>query len=736
MSRVLQVILGLFGLFLLLLLAAVIIIPMVVDPNDYREQIARAVEEETGRSFEIEGEISLSVFPWLGLEVGGMRLGNPPGFGDQPFAEIGSAAVGARLFPLLSRRLEVSTLRLDGLRVHLVRLRDGSDNWSDLGGAEAAPAEPRTAGEGGFNLERIDGLRLTDARIRFEDRQAGTDLVLDIPRLATSELAPGQPFDVDAQTIASLDGGATEVSTELAARVLLADDFGSAVLREVKLAGEAASGEERHKFTLRVPVLQARFEGPQVAIEGLELGFETRGPQVPGSVQAGSLAAPSVSVDLAAQTLAVPTLRAELAGLSASAELSGTRIVDAPSLAGRVEIAEFSPRALLQRLGEAVPETADPGVLARAAMAARFRAGGDEVQFEELRFGLDDTEITGTAGLGFGAVTRVRADLVLDAIDLDRYLPPEPEADAPPPPSDDVPLAFDWLEGLDLDATFRAGRLTVNRLQLTDIEGRAVARDGVLTLQPFGAALYGGQVRGSARLDARRTPATFTLEQSLSALEVLPFARDLAGFERLAGIARLDAKLSTTAASAAGLMSGLNGELAFDVSDGVFKGINLWYEIQRANALARGRTAPARSSPDTEFRQLMGTAVITDGRLVNQDLVGGLPFLALAGRGEVNLAESALDYRLTATVVRQAIDEATGETSELAGASVPLRLSGSLDSPSVSVDLGGLLRDRATQEALRRLGVDQQDGKTTEQELKDQAEQRLRGLRDRLRRDN
>jgi AsmA protein len=170
--------------------------------------------------------------------------------------------------------------------------------------------------------------------------------------------------------------------------------------------------------------------------------------------------------------------------------------------------------------------------------------------------------------------------------------------------------------------------------------------------------------------------------------------QDLAGFDRLTGVAQLGAKLSTTAASTAGLMSGLNGELSFDVADGALKGVNLWYEIQRANALARGRAAPQRTSADTEFRQLKGTAVIRDGLLVNQDLVGGLPFLGLTGRGEVNLVEAALDYRLNATVIREAIDEATGERSELAGASLPLRLSGSLDSPSVSVDIGGLARGR------------------------------------------
>jgi hypothetical protein len=54
----------------------------------------------------------------------------------------------------------------------------------------------------------------------------------------------------------------------------------------------------------------------------------------------------------------------------------------------------------------------------------------------------------------------------------------------------------------------------------------------------------------------------------------------------------------------------------------------------------------------------------------------------------------------------------------------------------VSVDVGDLLRERATQEALRRLGVDEEDAKSAEQELKERASEGLRGLRDRLRRED
>lgn len=703
MSKVLKIILGLFGLFVALVLAAVIIIPMVVDPNDYRDEIARAVEEETGRSFAIEGEISLSVFPWLGLEVGRMRLGNPPGFGDGHFAEIGSAAVGAKLVPLLSRRLEVSTLRLEGLRVNLVQLADGSSNWSDLADGRSDPvadSAPRATGDQQFRLERIDGLRLSDALLRFDDRRAGRVVEVAIPRLATGELSPGKAFPLEAEALARFDEDGLTAGATLGGII--------------ELAGDSTA----------------------VTIRDLALGVELSGAEVPGGRQSGRLDVPSLSADLDAQTLAIPALTLEAAGLRAAAEVAGTGILDAPALSGRFQLQPFSPRALLRQLGEPAPETADPAVLDRASLEAGFRAGAGQVALEGLRLQLDDTALAGAAAIGFGEVMRIRSELTLDAIDLDRYLPPEAEEAGEQAPGEDVELAFDWLEKLDLDASFKAGTLKINGLTLTNLEGRAVARDGVLTLQPFGAALYGGEVRGTARLDARRTPATFSLEQSLSALQLLPFVRDLAGFEKLTGVAQLGAKLSTTASSTADLMSGLNGELAFDVSDGALKGVNLWYEIQRANALARGRAAPQRSSPDTDFRQLKGTAVIRDGVLVNQDLVGGLPFLALAGQGQVNLVESALDYRLNATVIREAIDEATGERSELAGTTVPLRLRGSLDSPSVSVDLGGVVRERAQQEALQRLGIEPEEGKTAEEELKERAGDKARRLLDRLRKDD
>jgi len=715
MSKALKIILGLIGLLVVVVLAAVIIIPLVVDPNDYRDDIARAVTEETGRDFEIAGEVSLSVFPWLGLEVGQMRLGNPPGFDDAPFLEIGSAAVGARLVPLLSRRLEVSTLRLEGLRLNLVRQADGTANWEGLGasdegaagqdGADADPGDGRgpppdvgpEGADGTFRLERVAGLQLEDALVSFEDRAAGTIVEAAVPTLSTGELEPGQPFDLEAETVVTLGGGESTLDAQLEATVQFAEDFGAVALRDFRITGGFESEGRRQAFALRVPELDA---------------------------------------DLQAQTLVAPEVSAEAAGVEAMLDVTGERIIDAPSFRGRLVVATFSPREVFGRLGIEAPETADSGVLSSASLQTDYVADPSQARLANLVAELDDSTLEGTASIGLGEVPQIRAEMALDAIDLDRYLPPETDAPPEEAPAEDVELAFDWLKALDLDASFSAGRVKLNGLVMTNVEARAVARDGVLELQPLGAALYEGRMDGNLRLDARETPARLSLEQSLAGFQLLPFARDLADFERLTGVAEFDADLSTRAATTAELVSGLDGELAFDLADGAFKGVNLWYEIQRAYALAKGRTAPTRTSPDTEFRRLAGTAVIRDGKLVNDDLTAGLPFLGVTGSGAVDLAAGTLDYRLNATVLREVEDEATGETAELAGATLPLRLSGSLDSPSVSVDIGGMLRDRATEEAMRRLGVDPAEGESLEDSLKERAEDKFRSLRDRLRKDD
>ncbi|HFC53216.1 MAG TPA: AsmA family protein, partial [Gammaproteobacteria bacterium] len=79
MGKIIKIVVSLLVAALLLLVVAAVVLPLLIDPNDFRDEISTLVEKQTGRKLQIEGEIGFSVFPWLGIELGAMELSNAPG---------------------------------------------------------------------------------------------------------------------------------------------------------------------------------------------------------------------------------------------------------------------------------------------------------------------------------------------------------------------------------------------------------------------------------------------------------------------------------------------------------------------------------------------------------------------------------------------------------------------------------------------------------------------------------
>jgi len=136
-GKLLKFLIGALFLLIGLIVVAVIVLPLIVDPNDYKDEMAAAVREKTGRTLEIEGDISLSVFPWLGLDIGPTRLSNAEGFADPDMASMDAVQVRIKLVPLLSKQLEVDTVKLSGLKLNLAKDKSGRTNWADLQGEQA-----------------------------------------------------------------------------------------------------------------------------------------------------------------------------------------------------------------------------------------------------------------------------------------------------------------------------------------------------------------------------------------------------------------------------------------------------------------------------------------------------------------------------------------------------------------------------------------------------------------------
>src|SRR5450631_3422287 len=103
----------LLGGIVVLILGVLIAVWLLVNPNMYKGRIAAAVKESTGRELDLKGDIKLSVFPRIALELGRASLGNPPGFSEEPFLAFNRAAVRVGLWPLLHDRLDIDRIELD-----------------------------------------------------------------------------------------------------------------------------------------------------------------------------------------------------------------------------------------------------------------------------------------------------------------------------------------------------------------------------------------------------------------------------------------------------------------------------------------------------------------------------------------------------------------------------------------------------------------------------------------------
>ena len=198
-----------FFIFLALVLLALFAFVATFDANNYKPQIIQQVEKTTGRTFTIDGDINLSIFPWIGLKVEGVALGNEKGFAAKQFAAIKQLDVKINVLPLLKKEVEINTIRLHGLNVSLEVAKDKSNNWSSLAQAEAEPgseqqetteekSQQTTEKEDVSPLQslKVEGFEFVDAVIRYDDRSSNTKATVSELNLTTSAITFDEAIDV------------------------------------------------------------------------------------------------------------------------------------------------------------------------------------------------------------------------------------------------------------------------------------------------------------------------------------------------------------------------------------------------------------------------------------------------------------------------------------------------------------------------------------------------------------
>ncbi|HEU4620046.1 MAG TPA: AsmA family protein [Gammaproteobacteria bacterium] len=702
MKRLLKLLGIVVGAIVVLFILVAVGLAVFVDPNDYKGRIETAVAEQTGRTLTLEGDLTLHLFPTLRLGVGRATLGNAPGFGDMPFAEIGSAELELKLLPLLARRVDVSQVKLDGLVLNLARDAQGRNNWQDIGGktgaapqgAQPGAGAPEQTGGGGEVRLDVAEMVVSNSEVDYSDAATKSRWKLSDFDLEASDFGPDRAFPITMDfSVAGPDvkvnvGVSTRATVSLAENRYRLDDLA------VKLAGSGArwpggQGEANLKFT-------------------------------------------SLAADLGAESVDLKDLTVTFLGVTAKGSLAGRQLLSNLSLGGQVEIEPFDPSAVLDVFGAKI-QTADPDVLKHASAKAMFVYDANRIGLDKMTLALDDSSLTGNVAVQNGKA--LRFDLAVDQINADRYLPP-PEEGAPAEQDegslDAVDLPVDVLRTVDASGKFALGKAQFAGMSLSDAAFTLTAKDGHVAIKPT-AKLYGGNFAGDVKLDVAGDAVKLTYGQQLAGVDMASLGKDLLGSQMISGTGSVNLNLTSTGSNVGQMRRDLDGDMSFTIKDGALEGLDLWYELRRARALLNKADAPAKPEgpPRTPFSSVSASGVVADAVVMNKDLNATLPFMTVDGKGTVNLLNSNLDFDLVATVLDNETVKSDPLMSDLVGQKLPLVVGGTIDAPSVKPDFQAIVRARAQREIEQQKGEQQQKLEEKKQEAQDKLKNRLRGLLDR-----
>ena len=324
----------------------------------------------------------------------------------------------------------------------------------------------------------------------------------------------------------------------------------------------------------------------------------------------------------------------------------------------------------------------------------------------------------------------------IDKINLDRYLgageKPAPQAASQQKPQagkeQDTPVDLSALKGINAKGKLQVGALEVRGLKLADVNAQLNAANGRVTVAPHSAKLYEGTMSGEVTVDANKNAVA--LKEQLTGVSVGPILRDFAQQDRLEGKGNVALDVTTAGASVNAMKRALNGTAKVNLQNGAIKGINVGEIIRKGRSLLGGgapSAAQGQSAGDktqqTDFSELSASFTIKNGIAHNEDLDAKSPLLRLGGAGDINIPESSLNYLAKASIVATSKGQGGRERDDLAGLTVPVRLTGKFDDMKYDVDFRGMAGAAAKSQVGEKI-----KNRLEERLTDDKVKERLKGL--------
>jgi AsmA protein len=666
------------------------------NPNDYKDEIVRAVKDSKQRTLKLDGDIRLSFFPKLGAELGRVALSEYRS--EQPFASVEALHASLALMPLLHGEAVVDEVSVSGLKATLVKRKDGSFNIDDLlsGGGESSGSKVK------FD---IAGVQVANAELDYLDEASGARYDLHALTLSTGRIANGatSPLQLSVQ----IKANQPKLDVTVQAKTQLTLDLDR---KHHKLAGLElqASGT-----ALDIANLAVKVAGDVDADLGAQAIRADRLTMSATGVQAGNPF--DAKLDVPSLVLEGEQFSAER--LQLMARLNGANAIAAtltlPKLSGTAQ--SFGSQALTL----AFDATGDklPGKHVSSTMRGGFDFNSEKQVFDlVLAGGLLQSQVKAKVAVSNFADPFIRFDADVDQFDADLYFPP---GNPPKGKEPEQPFDLSALKALNLEGKLHLGALTAARIKSRDIVVGVKARRGMVTIAPFSARLYGGGMSGAVSVNAAPQIPVFTVNQTLTGIDVAPLLKDAADFDTLEGHGTVGLNVTATGNKVSALKKSLNGNVALNLADGAIKGINIAKKLRDVGIGGKSQTQDANKAEKTDFSELKASFKVSNGVAHNDDLSMKSPLLRLSGNGDIDIGNDRMNYLAKATLVKTL--EGQGGQDNLAGLTVPVRAQGPFTALKYSLDFAAAVSDSTKQ----KIQAKKEEVKTR---LQDELKGGLKGL--------
>jgi uncharacterized protein involved in outer membrane biogenesis len=661
MGKLIKIVLGLLLVCVILIAAGGALLSAFVDPNDYKAEIEQAALDQGGIELKIGGDINWSVFPRLSLAVDNIDVRFP----DQPsLAHLQQAQISVRIMELLSGNVQMNSIIIEGLNLDLAKNKLGQVNWQSSANSEAAksntttessPTKPASATSGTSLKIDIESVQIVSGTVNYRDEQTAQIFQLDNINLKTGRITNNELFPF------SLSLNAKQLQN------------GKQVLEAAtQFDGEVLLDLSKQQYQLKNFIGELNIQNST----NLQVQFKT-----------------NASIDLIARQLIVDNWNAEVANLHLNGKLTIANL-DTLDMSGTVTAAPFALNPLLATLGQAPVQTSDPAALKNIGLISTFSGNADTINTSSLTIKLDDTSFDGNAGINL-KTSRIKLKLAGNSINLDRYLPAaekqtattEKAANDSSSPSGEryskeETIPIEPLQSLNLDAAISLKSATYQKFKMNNIDLAVDANKGIVKAKRINVDMYGGKIRNSVTLDARKKPLKITTKKSVSGLQIGDLLTDLAGEAQLTGTLNTKANVTSYGQSVHSIVNSMNGTANITVLNGVVKGINVAQELCQTinNLSAAGSVKPAKTvDQSTPFAKMGGNFTIKKGVISNKDLGVRLDAMNIKGKGAVNLPKALIDYQLALIIEENLFKKTCPVNNRLEGVEWPMRCKGSFD---------------------------------------------------------